>query len=140
MLFETTNLLIELGGGEVENLKLQKLVYICLGFSLALLDKPLFDNRVYAFPYGPIIPVLYNELKKYRAGKVKYIPTCDYIETNSPEYELITSVWNSYGTLSGLQLSTICHKAGSPWTMVKTYGIIPHYLIQRYYKKLLKIK
>jgi hypothetical protein len=57
-------------GRTVSNMKLQKLVYIAHGWSLAILGKPLFYEPIYAWTYGPVVPRLYNALIKYGAGEV----------------------------------------------------------------------
>ena len=40
------------------NMKVQKLVYIAHGFTLAMCDEPLISSHVHAFQWGPVIPVL----------------------------------------------------------------------------------
>ena len=51
------------GGEGISNLKLQKLAYYSQGFFGAIYDKPLFNERVEAWTYGPVIPELYHEYK-----------------------------------------------------------------------------
>ena len=46
-------------------MKIIKLVYIAHGWYLALTDKPLIKDYVEAWTYGPVIPDLYHEFKKY---------------------------------------------------------------------------
>src|SRR5208282_4587731 len=49
----------------VDPLKLQKLVYFAHGWHLALRDQPLIDELVEAWDYGPVVPSLYHQFKRY---------------------------------------------------------------------------
>ncbi len=56
------------GGDEVadiSNLKLQKLLYYCQAYSYALMGKPMFAEDMEAWDYGPVVPSIYQEYKKY---------------------------------------------------------------------------
>ena len=58
----------------ISNLKLQKLLYYCYGFSLVLLKKKLFnDDKIKAWPLGPVCPKVYNKYKKYESNKKQTI-------------------------------------------------------------------
>ena len=50
---------------EITNLKLQKFAYFAQGWALARLDHPLFNEEIQAWTYGPVIPYLYAQAKKY---------------------------------------------------------------------------
>ncbi len=52
-------------GEGITNMKMQKLVYYAQGFSLAMLNKPLFEEPIEAWQYGPVVPTLYHAFKKY---------------------------------------------------------------------------
>src|SRR5438270_11888590 len=91
-------------GVPLTNMQLQKLVYIAHGWSLALLEKPLVYHGVNAWQWGPVIPPLYEALKKYGAGIVtEPIPTEEQVEPGSPEMSIIEGVWRGYGKLSAIQ-------------------------------------
>src|SRR6185437_3402754 len=53
-------------GDAITNLKLQKLLYYAQGWHLALYDKPLFRERIEAWPHGPVVPPIYGKFKQYR--------------------------------------------------------------------------
>lgn len=53
----------EESGDIISNLKIQKLTYYAQGFSLVLLGKPLFNEKIEAWMHGPVVPELY---RKYR--------------------------------------------------------------------------
>ena len=53
-------------GDLVSNLKLQKLLYYCQAWYLALYDGPLFDERIEAWTHGPCVPPVYGEFKVWQ--------------------------------------------------------------------------
>ena len=68
------NELIELAkqeGRAFTPLQLLKLVYIAHGWMLGLRQKPLIRDRIEAWKYGPVIPALYHDLKRYGADFVQ---------------------------------------------------------------------
>lgn len=130
------------------NMKLQKLVYIAQGFSLALLGKPLFNEDIRALKWGPVIMGLYNKVKQYGNSPIdKTIPLpvgtadIDIDDKLSAEAILINFVWNKYKNYTAAQLSSITHQQGTPWSEVwreDLYAVIPNDLIQSHYKTILK--
>lgn len=138
------NVFLELAkadGKELSNLKLQKLVFLAHGFSLALFDKPLQYRDVHAWQYGPVIPHLYKSLRKYGADKVtEPIETDDKVDNPSDEYDLIKTVWKSYSRFSASQLVNITHKKDAPWAIAwekKTFSMIDSKMLKDYYVKYL---
>ena len=127
-------------GKFLTNMQLQKLVYIAHGYCLAKLRQPLFHNNIHAFEWGPVIPNLYKTLRQYGAGEVK-----DYILINEPpisedsqEMEIIKEVWQDYGELSGLELSALTHRTGTPWSetwRINQFGVISDELIGEHYRQ-----
>ena len=53
----------EEAGDVISNLKLQKLVYYVQGFSLAMNNRPMFEEDIYAWQHGPVVPSLYHNFK-----------------------------------------------------------------------------
>ncbi|MCZ5581375.1 DUF4065 domain-containing protein [Escherichia coli] len=47
------------------HMQLQKLTYIAHGYYLALTGKPLLNECVSAWKYGPVIPGMYDAFKDY---------------------------------------------------------------------------
>jgi uncharacterized phage-associated protein len=45
-------------------MQLIKLVYFAYGWSLAIFDRPLIDERLQAWRFGPAIPSLYHEFMR----------------------------------------------------------------------------
>lgn len=123
-------------------LQLMKLVYIAHGWSLAVREKDLFPDRIEAWKYGPVIPDLYQATKRF--GRTP-IPA-DLIDSNpsglDPEAAaFVDDVYDKYGALSGIALSNLTHKSGTPWDQLYYEGVynteIPDEIIKAHYKKLL---
>ena len=129
-------------GHSLSNLKLQKLVYIAHGFYLGFCGEPLSNTNAQAWQYGPVFPSLYQNLKKYGAGRVTdHIKTYDKVEKNSQEAGFIKDIWESYGNLSAVALVARTHKPGTPWDEVwqgNGNTIIPDDLIKHHFERLIK--
>lgn len=100
-------------------LKLQKLVYLAHGWSLVLRGKPLINQRIEAWRYGPVIPTLYHEFKEFRGSAIqRKANTTDELQPLSTEAtRLIDAVWGKYKSYSATQLSALTHEPGSAWDL-----------------------
>lgn len=129
-------------GQTLDPMKLQKLVYFAHGWNLAIRNQPLINDRVEAWEYGPVIPSLYREFKKYGAGAItepatspippgtwfgtgrsphKYsIHDCTDRSLNPFTEQLLDTVWNSYKNLSAVQLSNLTHEPGAAWDVARS--------------------
>ena len=135
------NYFISTSGG-MHLLKLVKLCYISHGYCLALLDKPLVNETVEAWKYGPVFPTIYDRFK----GNGFIIETAKVKEEqfNESEKEIMQAVYENYSGLSGVELSTLTHSKGTPWYIAwheeggKKYLNYPikNEKIKRYYKNL----
>lgn len=126
---------------KLTNMQLQKLVFLGQGYCLALVDRPLYYNNTHAWQWGPVVPKLYKVLQQYGSGWVTQdVPADDQLAPETEEYRILNGVWKGYGHLTGLQLSEITHRAGSPWAntwATNKFGVIPPEEIQNYYRGLL---
>jgi len=110
-------------GEEISPMKLQKLVYYAHGWYAGYTGTPLIDEAVEAWQYGPVIPSLYHEFKKFGAGsigaKATTIEGMEFREVPPPDdpniRRFLENVWASYGQFTGLKLSEMTHAADSPW-------------------------
>jgi len=102
-------------------LKMQKLVYLAHGWSLALRGEPLIKDKIEAWKYGPVVPKLYHEFKKYGASAIKEPASAPTNEIDPDSKKLIEAVWNRYKALTGIQLSALTHEPGYAWdSAIKT--------------------
>lgn len=131
--------------------QLIKMVFIAHGRHLACTGMPLISDRIEAWRHGPVIPILYHELKAYGDEPVSSLRYCNTpldrtgrihreffaCVLNDTERQIIDAVVNDYGDWTVSQLYQLCHENGSPWDRCYTgkYGVeIPDYVISEYYK------
>ncbi|HAJ33323.1 MAG TPA: hypothetical protein DCK79_08100 [Candidatus Atribacteria bacterium] len=53
-------------GDLITNLKMQKLLYYAQAWYLVNFDKPLFEDQIFAWDFGPVVKNVYDKYKKYR--------------------------------------------------------------------------
>jgi uncharacterized phage-associated protein len=143
----------------IDQMKLQKLLFYAHAWSLALKDKPLFEEDFEAWPWGPVVKDVYVQTKIYGRGEVvsplsflqgvdgKFALSQAGIPNSCPdEKAFVAAVWESHKRFSGIQLSNATHAPGEPWTVIKnTYGslenkpIIPNDLIADVFKRKVSI-
>lgn len=129
----------------VTNMKLQKLVYIAHGYFLAIFGEPLIENDIHAFEWGPVIPVLYKDLKAYKANTVDQLIPVEknsYLADGSARL-IVDKVWDAYGKFSAADLSRITHMPETPWSEIwgtNKYAVIPNDLIREHYSDLLNVR
>ena len=136
-------------GHPLTNMQLQKLVYFAHGWHLALTGEPLLEDAVKAWNFGPVIPPLYNSLKKFGNGLVtepikrKDLETGELLIPQEPESDfvkqLLQRVWQVYGRMTGAQMSYLTHQDGTPWDTVwkrEKFSDIPHELIRDHFRLL----
>lgn len=116
-------------GARLTVMQLIKLVYLCDGWSMALLGRPLSKHNPQAWQYGPVYPVVYTAFKHFgsapvtkpAAAKGTNLP---YVESFSSEEEgLMRTVLASYSKLSAFQLSNLTHQPGTPWSEAYERGV-----------------
>ncbi len=120
-------------GKRFTNLHLQKLTYVCHGWSLALYKRPLIIEDVYAWQYGPVVPSVYFQFKQFGASEIS--PT-KQVELDGESEAIIRDVVSVLGDYSGPQLVELTHRAGSPWAKVWDGGsnrLIPDSVIEQHY-------
>lgn len=112
--------LAEHAGTPISNMKLQKLVYFAQGFHAAFYDgRPLFEENIEAWKYGPVIPELYHKFKIYFAGSIPSThPYRETVPLTPNEYALVQWVYTNLGQHSAIKLSNFSHTKDSPWDMV----------------------
>lgn len=123
-------------GDVITNLKLQKLLYYCQGFYLAINDTPLFKEDIVAWQYGPVVPEIYHEYKSSGAGAI-LLPQNEKVDVNNKAIELIKEVYEVYGQYSALKLMDMTHNE-APWIETPIGEVISHEALRNYFKPLIK--
>ena len=132
----------ELGAGDtISNLKMQKLLYYAQGHFLATYQKPLFNDKIEAWEYGPVVKNVYDSFKKY--GKL----AIDFKELDNFKSDIYTEehldtlpfVFNKYN-VSAIELMRKTHNE-SPWLEYHNPYIpreIPQEAIKNFFTEMFK--
>lgn len=106
-------------GELITPLKMQKMVYFA--YAVYLLQKKgkdkLFQEKIEAWPSGPVVPSLYRKLKKYGSSPIKEtfadISIKDFLKKYSSIKDLLDEVYDKCQSLSAFQLVAITHNEKS---------------------------
>jgi phage protein len=147
------NEFLSIPDNDISLLKLLKLCYFAQGFSLAALNRPIFDDPIEAWQYGPVVPALYHEFKHFKSDKITKKSEYTYLDDSynlisetpiledDKDKKIVQLVWKMYGKDTAGELVNITHKRGTPWDLTyipKQNNVIPLELIEKYYKMLIK--
>lgn len=105
------------------HLRLQKLLYYVQGWSLALRNKPIFDERIEAWAHGPVVRSLYPRLRKFGYGAISSADFGGRLTLSEEEQDHIVAVWNAYRGFSATSLREMTHKE-APWKDARR-GVAP---------------
>lgn len=101
-------------GDTISNLKLQKLIYYAQGFSLALLDEPLFGEPIEAWMHGPVSPHVYQAYRDFGSGAIPAPEVFDPRVFTRKQLDLLDEVYGVYGQYSAWKLRELTHTE-APW-------------------------
>ena len=117
---------------KVTNLALQKIVYFCHVWSLIELNRPLVRHKFEAWEYGPVLPYIYREFKKFDrspiVGRATRIDPADGIHRvveynfDSEVDSLVNEIADFYSRLRPGDLVDLSHAEGGPWHRVWNHG------------------
>ena len=118
----------------LSHLQLQKLVYLAYKEYLFKYKEPLFDEKIVAFQYGPVVEEVYQQFKRYGSEVIKIDDQTEYIlkdirlpqalgrmllvEGSEKIVTILLDVINQYGDLTGGQLVELTHSSQGPWDTV----------------------
>jgi uncharacterized phage-associated protein len=126
------NLLIsrfDVGAINLTNLRLNKLLYFIHGHSLLERKNGLVRNHFEAWPYGPVVRVVYDAFKKfgdkiisepasfldYATGEHRPIP---FDEITPDDTKFIANVCRTYAEFSTARLVALSHQRGGAWDTI----------------------
>lgn len=99
----------------ISNLKLQKLVYYCQGFTLALTGQRLFDEKIEAWEHGPVAPAIYYEFKHFGNDLITVDANQDVVDQLEQTFvNIIDFVLEKFGRFKAWHLRNKTHQE-SPW-------------------------
>jgi uncharacterized phage-associated protein len=117
----------------ITNLKLQKLLYYSQGFHLAINNQALFDDPIYKWTHGPVVPSIYHQYKEFGSNPIT--PLLEFDKSNFPEenISLIDEVYSVFGQFSGSALRNMSHDE-PPWRDTNDACEIAKANLKKYFK------
>lgn len=107
-------LVVSAGKGiSVCNLKLQKLLYYCQGYNLAINGNSLFDEEIRAWEHGPVVRSTYFDYNQYGSSPIP-TPALSITEFNSEVIKIVEYVVNRLGSIRPWDLRNQTHEE-QPW-------------------------
>jgi uncharacterized phage-associated protein len=104
----------------ISNLRLQKLLYYCQGWHLAVFGEPLFTGRIEAWTLGPVVREVYDH---YRDNfDIRPENSVGTLELADRSKKIVEWVWERYKRFSATALKDKTHQE-APW--VETRGDLP---------------
>ena len=101
--------------GEVDALKLQKLVFLAAGEYLALTGRPMFDQPIEAWDYGPVVHAVYATYKSTEGREpIRAAKKGDASVLNDVARGCVESVVQRFGNVTGAELIRLTHEM-DPW-------------------------
>ncbi|HBC2029023.1 TPA: DUF4065 domain-containing protein [Clostridium perfringens] len=98
----------------ITNLQLQKFLYYIQGEFLKNTKKPIFDNAIEAWQYGPVIPEVYFWFNKFMSSPITGIKTSKELCLTDKEKEIIKNVISKNINLNPWELVEKTHNE-TPW-------------------------
>ena len=115
-------------------MKLIKLVYFSYAWYLAIFEKKLFTETVEAWRYGPVVPSIYHEFKRFGNSPIQQYSINFELENNKISFPVIAmddedalgvvgAIWRTYKNRDGWDLSKITHEDNNtPWSLAYAQG------------------
>jgi len=126
------------------HLKLQKLLYYAQGLSLAINEKPLFNDKIEAWEHGPVVSKVFNSFSKKGRQEISIQDSpCDIealreIEADEKTREILNLTYDNFAIYTAWQLRNMTHIKNGPWDKFYEKGKnkkIPNNVIGDYFKK-----
>lgn len=117
--FDVANFFIEVSPAFDDNMtqmKLYKMLYYAQGWSLVKLGRPLFDDEIQAWDYGPVPQRARGKYARYSRDTITQVdPGYNPDVFTDEEESLLFDVARKYGKYTAPALSTMTHVPGGPW-------------------------
>lgn len=121
---------------KMTNLRINKLLYFAQGEYLAKYGKPLFEDDMEAWTYGPVVPIVYNTFKPLKSTPIQGV-TDEYdpsVFTRDNRLFLI-DILAKYGIYSTRHLVEMTHMKGTSWDNVNQSEVIPKESMEAFFRK-----
>lgn len=128
-------------GDTFTNLRLQKLLYYAQAWHLALYNEPLFEDPIEAWVYGPVVPRVYRQFKRFRNQPIIYEGEKPIISAKVNDF--LQELLDVFGGYSSYQLERMTHNE-MPWQKARddlpidaqSRAVISHEDMKSFYRTL----
>ena len=121
--------------GELEILKLMKLMYLAERASYKKFGEPLIGDKLVSMDNGPVLSITLNHMNRFLpsapegweawvSDRNDYLlalrkqindPKEDLLQLSDAELEILESVWHEFGRYGSFELADITHKICEEW-------------------------
>ena len=126
-------------GEAVTNLKLQKLLYYAQAWHLAVYKKPLFDDKIEAWAFGPVIREVYCAYKDCCFLPIKRAPGAGEV-LSKQQAVFLNKIYETFMPFTARQLMHMT-QLEEPWLGAyrkDEIAVIPQESMKSFYSKMLK--
>ena len=117
----------------ITHLKLQKLLYYAQGCFLAIKDEPLFNEEIYAWQHGPVVPEVYDVYKCYNSGPIIFDEEYNINTIDADTKAVLKEVFDVFGQYTAWKLRNMTHNE-APWKETKQGDIISKCKMKSFFK------
>lgn len=113
---------------KISAMALLKVLYFAHGWHLVKFDKPLVAQPFEAWKHGPVVRVVYDQIKRLGSKPIDYrlksfnISAGGFAEANvqldDVTKEFLNNIFDYYSKFHPFVLSDLTHEKGSPWDIV----------------------
>ena len=103
-------------GDLITNLKMQKLLYYAQAWYLVNFDKPLFDDQILAWNFGPVVKSVYDVYKEFRHTPIIFEEDFEENIKQFNKYDLrfLDEFYDQFSCYSAHDLINLSHNE-APW-------------------------
>lgn len=121
---------------ELTQMKAMKLLYYIQAASLVITGKRMFDNRIVAWKYGPVVEAVHQKYYHQRGivGSITQDDINDYnqLQKDPIASNILNSIYDTYGHSSAYDLMRQTHSE-RPWQETPRNGVIDDAKIKDFY-------
>lgn len=107
----------------IDHLKVHKLCYLAYGWWLTEYKDPLFKEKPEVWKKGPIFSTLFDALKEFRGDLIRTPQAITPFSrpkfvTDQKVLRFLEWIWDTYSSYTGVELSKMTSKDGTPWKQI----------------------
>lgn len=118
-------------------MKAMKILYYMQAASLVLKEKPLFDESMLAWKYGPVIKSVHDKYRSRRSivDSIDEQARADYkmIQQDPEVRDIVNTIYDYYSPRLATDLMRQTHQE-KPWQQTPINGIITQAAVKNYFK------